>query len=684
MLEVDTDLQELNSYDGNSDYSDPEDYVDDISDTELLGDILAEEPKKPGNVEERVIVVDGIPKVEESRFNKLKTVLQNIFNKIGPIKSFHMPKDELNKTKGFAFIEYEKSEHAVTAIEAKSGYKLDKSHTFKVNSFLDFNKFKNVSDSWSAPERKQLKSVGNLYWYLEDENCNDQFSVIYADKTMTAIYLNTVTEPVLLEQRDRWTEMYVRWSPKGAYLATLHTKGIALWAGEKFKQVQRFIHQGVCFVDFSPCERYLVTFGGETSHCIIIWDIFSGLMKRTFQIDMTLKENSVWPLFKWSHDGQYFARQTKNAIRIYETPSMKLLQNKGIEVSNVEQFVWSPSDNLLAYWVMEKDQIPARVTIVHIPSRREIRVKNVFNVILIRLHWHNQGNFLCVKVDRYHKTKKIHYSTFEIFHINEKQVPVDIIELQEHVQAFAWEPNGNKFCCLQTVVSGYTTPCFYEIKNGKVEQIATLERSTSSHIFWSPAGQFLVLASLEPNSGKLMFVDTSDMRILHTNEHSGASAIEWCPTGRFVITTANWWMPRADHGSFIWSFQGRLLRKIEKEQQSQVLWRPRPPTLLSANQIKKIKKNNKHYSKMFEAKDRLLQSKVSKKILDQRKSLMDNYREFRKRCAIRYQENTPYRRELRNGVNTDEIESKVEDDWTEMIVEVMISETVEVVEANKE
>ena len=67
---------------------------------ELLGDILAEEPKKPGNVEERVVVVDGIPKVEESRFNKLKTVLQNIFNKIGPIKSFHMPKDELNKTKG--------------------------------------------------------------------------------------------------------------------------------------------------------------------------------------------------------------------------------------------------------------------------------------------------------------------------------------------------------------------------------------------------------------------------------------------------------------------------------------------------------------------------------------------------------------------------------------------------------
>lgn len=54
---------------------------------------------------------------------------------------------------------------------------------------------------------------------------------------------------------QRWTETYVRWSPKGTYLATFHQRGIALWGGEKFKQIQRFSHQGVQLIDFSPCER---------------------------------------------------------------------------------------------------------------------------------------------------------------------------------------------------------------------------------------------------------------------------------------------------------------------------------------------------------------------------------------------------------------------------------------------
>ena len=63
----------------------------------------------------------------------------------------------------------------------------------------------------------------------------------------------TVTSAWLSPQR--WTETYVRWSPKGTYLATFHQRGIALGGGEKFKQSQRFSHQGVQLIDFSPCER---------------------------------------------------------------------------------------------------------------------------------------------------------------------------------------------------------------------------------------------------------------------------------------------------------------------------------------------------------------------------------------------------------------------------------------------
>ena len=44
------------------------------------------------------------------------------------------------------------------------------------------------------------------------------------------------------------------------------------------------------------------------------------------------------------------------------------------------EFAWSPSDDMIAFWVPEYKDSPARVTLMEIPSRKEIRVKNLFNV----------------------------------------------------------------------------------------------------------------------------------------------------------------------------------------------------------------------------------------------------------------------------------------------------------------
>ena len=44
------------------------------------------------------------------------------------------------------------------------------------------------------------------------------------------------------------------------------------------------------------------------------------------------------------------------------------------------EFAWSPTDDVIAFWVPEDKDSPARVTLMEIPSRKEIRVKNLFNV----------------------------------------------------------------------------------------------------------------------------------------------------------------------------------------------------------------------------------------------------------------------------------------------------------------
>lgn len=234
-------------------FSDPEDFVDDVSEEELLGDVLKDRPQEADGIDS-VIVVDNVPQVGPDRLEKLKNVIHKIFSKFGKIINDYYPEED-GKTKGYIFLEYASPAHAVDAVKNADGYKLDKQHTFRVNLFTDFDKYMTISDEWDIPEKQPFKDLGNLRYWLEEAECRDQYSVIFESGDRTSIFWNDVKDPVSIEERARWTETYVRWSPKGTYLATFHQRGIAPWGGEKFKQIQRFSHQGVQLIDFSPCER---------------------------------------------------------------------------------------------------------------------------------------------------------------------------------------------------------------------------------------------------------------------------------------------------------------------------------------------------------------------------------------------------------------------------------------------
>lgn len=53
------------------------------------------------------------------------------------------------------------------------------------------------------------------------------------------------------------------------------------------------------------------------------------------------------------------------------------------------------------------------------------------------------GTYLAVKVDRYTKTKKSTYTSFELFSVKERDIPMEVLELTnkaDKVVDFAWEP----------------------------------------------------------------------------------------------------------------------------------------------------------------------------------------------------------------------------------------------------
>lgn len=225
--------------------------------------------------------------------------------------------------------------------------------------------------------------------------------------------------PAHSNDKPNWTELYVGWSPLGTYLVTIFRQGVRFWSGPKFVAAQKFAHPKVKLIEFSPCENYLITWshdpiiipdGAPTGpmymsaedeghcQCVAVWDVKTGHLLRTFPaarnpVSEGEEKTLIWPPLKFSADDKYAARLTPGTqISVYELPSMMLVDKKSIKIDGVADFEWGPHgekddkggkrdrDNLLAYWLPEVANQPARVTLLSFPSRQVVRQKNLFSV----------------------------------------------------------------------------------------------------------------------------------------------------------------------------------------------------------------------------------------------------------------------------------------------------------------
>jgi len=373
-----------------------------------------------------------------------------------------------------------------------------------------------------------------------------------------------------------------------------------------------------------------------------------------------------------------------DTLSVYETPSFRLLDNKSLKIQGLRDFNWSPTDNVIAYWVAEDKDIPTRVALLEIPSRNEIRAKNLFNVADCRMHWQKCGDYLCVKVDRYSKVKKERlenkysgmYFNFEIFHMREKNVPVDSVEIKEAITAFAWEPVGSKFAIIHGEQNALCVS-FYGVRKGDAPVLLKkIEKRRFNTLFWAPQGQFIVLGLLKSPEGPLEFIDTSDFSIMNTLMPELTTDIEWDPTGRYVVAAVSAWTGKvSDTGFTLVSFQGKVIRKERVDRFGNLFWRPRPTCLLTNAQIKEIKKNLKKYSPQFEQQDKYKINAQQRDLLKKRKGIVEAWNIYRARKEEQYTNQKKQRMILRNHVDTDELDADKSSMYEETI-DILIREDI--------
>ncbi|CAG9463948.1 unnamed protein product [Pedinophyceae sp. YPF-701] len=606
-----------------------------------------------------VLVVDNIPVVNEEKSGKLKAVLTKIFSAAGKLleNGLVMPMGANGMSHGYCFVEYENPEMATMAQRQLNGYSLDKKHTFAVNFFNDLDRYKRVPDEYQVPRGQEYKAVDTMHSWLLDARGRDQYLMRF-DANIAEVSWNDAKRGSreVVFSRPGWTDgvdCAMCFSPHGNMVATLHEKGIAVWGGEDFQRLQRFEHHYVKCIEFSPNEEYLVSLSARVHRdrpaiVVRVFHTLSGKLLREFEgsyadMGLPLPERGG-PLviphnpFKWlgGAEDKYMVKMGNGVVSVYEAPTMQLLGKQSIRLEGLHSFSVCPSEPIIACYQEEGPNRPARVVLIGIPEKQEIRQKNLFSVDTVDMFWHPQGHYLAALVRKKSKTGKSTTSNFEFFRLNEKGIPSEVMDLPVKTHsctAFAWEPKGSRFC----IVHGNgprPDVSFYNMAGGKagvsqVVHVGTLKNKTVSHPVWSPQGKNILLAGLGTmGNGQLEFFNVEEMQTMNLAEHFMCTDLLWDPTGRYLCSLVDCKMNQMESGLTIWSFSGRELYREPREALLQFQWRPRPPTLLSAEEEKQVQKDLRKYTKKFELEDQALLMQASDEVMRRRKAQEDEFLEW--------------------------------------------------------
>ncbi|KAH7574014.1 hypothetical protein JRO89_XS03G0240100 [Xanthoceras sorbifolium] len=538
---------------------------------------------------------------------------------------------DTHKTLGYCFIEYNTPQEAELAKEKTNVTSWTK-HIYCCEHVDDFDRFMKVPDEWAPPEFKPYTPGNSLVHYdlalrikavIPLDLFDRMHTVLLCTWNIPFVKSSAVALP-MKKARDQfviragsdtevlWNDarhlkpepVYKRtWSPLGTYLATVHRQGAAVW-GEIL----------VTYSSHEPSTR------GDANRVIInIFDVRTGKVMRDFR-----------------GSADEFAVGGTGSV----CWSVLACFQKSLKVENVMDFCWSPTDPILALYVPELGggNQPARVSLVQIPGKEELRQKNLLVLVIVKCTGKAMETILLLR-----------------------DIPIEVLELDnknDKIIAFAWEPKGHRFAVIhgdspRPDISFYTMRTAHN--TGRVSKLTTLKGKQANALFWSPGGRFIVLAGLKGFNGQLEFYNVDELETMATAEHFMATDIDWDPTGRYVATAVTS-VHEMENGFNVWSFNGKLLYRTLKDHFFQFLWRPRPPSFLTPEKEEEIAKNLKKYSKKYEAEDQDVSMLLSEQEREKRRMLKDEWEKWVNEWKLLNEEEKLERQELRDGEASDEEE----------------------------
>ena len=374
-------------------------------------------------------------------------------------------------------------------------------------------------------------------------------------------------------------------------------------------------------------------------------------------------------------------------------------QPSALRYQNVKVMSWNPyvdpesneAQDLLAIWTPEGPNEPASLIVVDVEKRREITTKKLFSTgdSPAEIHWHPEGDYIALKASRLlTKSKKTGRVVFDIIRLKEKGCPSETIDFGSTIVSVNWEPVSNGRLALivgeeKKVTPSSTNPTgiameykmkMYTVSAGKpIEepQVINLMNGSYNRISWSPNGQHFVLyqgpvqsktdevSAFAPDrksatsgnvNGEIFFYSvtaTGGVELLRKDEHVNMNKVVWDPSGRFLVTAVELniedrnspsYKMEQYSGYYIWTFQGRNLKRVDGVRLWNVQWRPHVQGLLTTKDKKKLLRSLRDKSAEFEEEDKVIKNAKKNSFMSVFKDKQETFNDEMRAIDERFEE----------------------------------------------
>ena len=595
-----------------------------------------------------VVIIDGLPTIEQSKEEALRTKVEQIVEKKGEGKvvNFYIPYDSATgKSKGLAFVELENKEQADRVLNGLEGFQFAKFilHTVSANEVEKYESFdESAYLQQHQSQVKPYKERDNLVSWLQDPTARSQYAIRYED-TVDICWNDPLHLKQIVHSEEGWSEGGIEFSPLGSYVVAYKEKGIALYGGEKFQLQETLTHKNVISAQFSPKETFVVTVSDMPPRAVV-WDLRA--QRKGFSLTLKDRNATRGQIFKWSADEKYFAKMGEGCVYIFDSSTFELLNGKPLELPGIRDFAFNPTGkSLMIYSTLNEETGEGNVVVVDIGKTvKELRAKPYYNATDIKLKWQTSGDYIAIAVSREAtiQTEKVISTTIDVVRVNQKNFPIETItDFNDVIDEFEFSPVGDTLALIHGPGNVKKSLSLYSFKNATHKLIKKVENKTFNKMMWSPRGHDLVLLNTKLVSVTLEFWNADDGELVGTGEHFSMSDGCWDPSGRYFATYVSAERRQNDNGFIIWTFLGKIMHQAHVDRLTEFKWRPRIPSLLTANLEKEVKKRLPQKKIEIEQKHQEASRAMREEKLKKRRKAWEEYEQVLARLKAEYEKHKP-------------------------------------------